>query len=135
MISAYRTCTQNYMAPEFVRRRPTDHRLDFFFFNDTTTTEIYTLSLHDALPICCLFSRTPLSLVREILRARRRGGSRSEEHTSELQSRRDVVCRLVLEKKYQFPHLALSGSMRHFHIVRICETEHIHDTDLLDKDT
>src|SRR5712664_4851323 len=65
----------------------------FFFFNDTATTEIYTLSLHDALPIhrvhppwgpCSRNTRTP---------------SRSEEHTSELQSRSDLVCRLLLEKK------------------------------------
>src|SRR6266496_6770744 len=65
----------------------------FFFFNDTATTEIYTLSLHDALPIFSCWCR-------------RRGGlpwhsctRRSEEHTSELQSRRDLVCRLLLEKK------------------------------------
>src|SRR6266496_2186861 len=68
----------------------------FFFFNDTATTEIYTLSLHDALPI----SRH--GCVRHVLprchTVRRRRG-RSEEHTSELQSRRDLVCRLLLEKK------------------------------------
>src|SRR2546429_6837634 len=72
----------------------------FFFFNDTATTEIYTLSLHDALPI--------------LQRARDRGlysapqvvtnvldcvTGRSEEHTSELQSRLHLVCRLLLEKK------------------------------------
>src|SRR5216683_7802972 len=66
----------------------------FFFFNDTATTEIYTLSLHDALPICsacacCRRSRSPS----------RWCASRSEEHTSELQSRSDLVCRLLLEKK------------------------------------
>src|SRR2546430_11550434 len=76
----------------------------FFFFNDTATTEIYTLSLHDALPIwkkkiyaverrpslfgsCACFPRS---------RKRRR---RSEEHTSELQSQSNLVCRLLLEKK------------------------------------
>src|SRR5215469_4589161 len=67
----------------------------FFFFNDTATTEIYTLSLHDALPIsngatltgCALFFWGRLA------------HWRSEEHTSELQSRRDLVCRLLLEKK------------------------------------
>src|SRR3712207_7245963 len=70
-----------------------------FFFNDTATTEIYTLSLHDALPIW-RGSRSPWSY----------GGSsrawpagrrqiRSEEHTSELQSRQYLVCRLLLEKK------------------------------------
>src|SRR2546429_3918465 len=79
----------------------------FFFFNDTATTEIYTLSLHDALPI----SRTrrdvqPVSdgsenplhrLTRSI--GWRAAASRSEEHTSELQSRLHLVCRLLLEKK------------------------------------
>src|SRR5215510_16479713 len=67
----------------------------FFFFNDTATTEIYTLSLHDALPIspspppttCCC---PPASWC---------GSARSEEHTSELQSRGHLVCRLLLEKK------------------------------------
>src|SRR5260221_5169560 len=99
----------------------------FFFFNDTATTEIYTLSLHDALPISSFRRSHP--------RARRgrggrrgargeaaqypRGGiqvfgltaSRSEEHTSELQSHSDLVCRLLLEKKkkkhapQQFVHM------------------------------
>src|SRR6266403_5605116 len=78
-----------------------------FFFNDTPPTEIYTLSLHDALPIsagCAWFS------IRQILRCgsaicswtsprRPSCWPRSEEHTSELQSRRELVCRLLLEKK------------------------------------
>src|SRR5215469_12741074 len=70
-----------------------------FFFNDTATTEIYTLSLHDALPIwsprrraCLISATTRTSSARASL-------TRSEEHTSELQSRRDLVCRLLLEKK------------------------------------
>src|SRR5580700_12287703 len=71
--------------------------LFFFFFNDTATTEIYTLSLHDALPISPFRSR-PASAGHPAL-ALRRVGERSEEHTSELQSRRDLVCRLLLEKK------------------------------------
>src|SRR6266403_6188281 len=65
----------------------------FFFFNDTATTEIYTLSLHDALPIsseCRIFGWQGTKCWRP---------TRSEEHTSELQSRRDLVCRLLLEKK------------------------------------
>src|SRR5438132_7876836 len=73
----------------------------FFFFNDAATTEIYTLSLHDALPI---------SLVSALLNScdtpEGQGagygaatGARSEEHTSELQSHSDLVCRLLLEKK------------------------------------
>src|SRR5438067_9141837 len=79
----------------------------FFFFNDTATTEIYTLSLHDALPISyervlagqsmpgvfIVRNKRPFGpLIDEIL-------LRSEEHTSELQSRFDLVCRLLLEKK------------------------------------
>src|SRR3712207_6893320 len=94
----------------------------FFFFNDTATTEIYTLSLHDALPICCSGSHswpvyrlrsTPLgcrsthgySSVAGLYRGvrtwvrRTRSATRSEEHTSELQSRQYLVCRLLLEKK------------------------------------
>src|SRR2546422_6051987 len=75
------------------------HRV-FFFFNDTATTEIYTLSLHDALPI---FPR-PAAVVLQPARtpSARKGPSgrrRSEEHTSELQSRLHLVCRLLLEKK------------------------------------
>src|SRR3989449_5078281 len=89
----------------------------FFFFNDTATTEIYTLSLHDALPI------SPLD-IGEVSRIHFRGGShigisranptkdpkhldnaRSEEHTSELQSRLHLVCRLLLEKKKNNIHL------------------------------
>src|SRR5216683_8411299 len=68
----------------------------FFFFNDTATTEIYTLSLHDALPISPWF--LPPSAPR--IPARYDDPTaRSEEHTSELQSRSDLVCRLLLEKK------------------------------------
>src|SRR6266511_6372566 len=72
--------------------------LIFFFFIDTATTEIYTLSLHDALPI----SLTPSPAARP---PRRPAGlaitlsTRSEEHTSELQSRENIVCRILLEKK------------------------------------
>src|SRR5437867_7584614 len=73
--------------------------LFFFFFNDTATTEIYTLSLHDALPIY-RWSRVigHLRCMRE-LRQPRHSDPRSEEHTSELQSPYDLVCRLLLEKK------------------------------------
>src|SRR2546430_15617147 len=74
---------------------------DFFFFNDTATTEIYTLSLHDALPIwIALASRTTAFVEsRRGCRASRSPDKRSEEHTSELQSQSNVVCRLLLEKK------------------------------------
>src|SRR2546430_11521172 len=96
----------------------------FFFFNDTATTEIYPLSLHDALPIywaACLRSRRgPRWQGRRLrgsardkrarcgtsripptfsARVRRAAGDRSEEHTSELQSQSNLVCRLLLEKK------------------------------------
>src|SRR6266550_9024804 len=73
----------------------------FFFFNDTATTEIYTLSLHDALPI----SERDLLRLHVVVggngvpRRRRGRARRSEEHTSELQSRLHLVCRLLLEKK------------------------------------
>src|SRR5258705_6962593 len=72
----------------------------FFFFNDTATTEIYTLSLHDALPIYQV-SR-PVRIMLKCSRAYCAAAfvqSRSEEHTSELQSLRHLVCRLLLEKK------------------------------------
>src|SRR5476649_3093436 len=70
--------------------------LFFFFFNDTATTEIYTLSLHDALPI----SAAPGTDTARFGHGVRAGLSiRSEEHTSELQSHSDLVCRLLLEKK------------------------------------
>src|SRR2546426_9162747 len=84
----------------------------FFFFNDTATTEIYTLSLHDALPIYVAvqmfqFFRCFRSSQRQCLPGRAndtgcdwiKGALRSEEHTSELQSPCNLVCRLLLEKK------------------------------------
>src|SRR5206468_11121795 len=78
--------------------------LVFFFFNDPATTEIYTLSLHDALPIWCSRRRGCRSgRGFRPVRGRVRTGCRSEEHTSELQSRSDLVCRLLLEKKNTNP--------------------------------
>src|SRR5258707_15528091 len=75
----------------------------FFFFNDTATTEIYTLSLHDALPISRERGSRRLrvhALARGVRGPAARGSpGRSEEHTSELQSRQYLVCRLLLEKK------------------------------------
>src|ERR1041384_8795299 len=68
----------------------------FFFFNDTATTEIYTLSLHDALPI---WAETSPAAPRPAPWPCPPGGARSEEHTSELQSLAYLVCRLLLEKK------------------------------------
>src|SRR3712207_9435998 len=95
------------------------YRCNIFFFNDTATTEIYTLSLHDALPILTRASshilfignvnRRPTQVacstpchppfVRHDVMASPNVPMRSEEHTSELQSRQYLVCRLLLEKK------------------------------------
>src|SRR3954466_10932016 len=80
---------------------PTSHRVLLFlflFFNDTATTEIYTLSLHDALPILHLTAASDPLHTREGLEALH-ACVRSEEHTSELQSHDNLVCRLLLEKK------------------------------------
>src|SRR5439155_27293183 len=87
------------------------YSLQYFFFNHPTTTDIYTLSLHDALPILsCAKQRSNSSRFRFVLTVnssrsasrrwlRQARTSRSEEHTSELQSRGHLVCRLLLEKK------------------------------------
>src|SRR5258708_26369884 len=74
----------------------------FFFFNDTATTEIYTLSLHDALPICQGVCHAPFPISDDDISLVDNAGwfiERSEEHTSELQSPDHLVCRLLLEKK------------------------------------
>src|SRR5439155_21606922 len=89
-----------------------DHELSFLFFlNATATTGIYTLSLHDALPISTEWTRrrSPPGTTRPATSRRCGGGSsssrrRSEEHTSELQSRGHLVCRLLLEKKKNRKH-------------------------------
>src|SRR5690242_21750439 len=70
-----------------------------FFFNDPSTTEIYTLSLHDALPTSSRPSGTRPRTPRSAWRRTSASRSRSEEHTSELQSHVNLVCRLLLEKK------------------------------------
>src|SRR3712207_6855364 len=107
----------------------------FFFFNDTATTEIYTLSLHDALPISArhradrrgrrahadLRQRLPPRPHRgRPLPAQHEDAGRSEEHTSELQSRQYLVCRLLLEKKkkYAAPYAI------HDHTCSILHTTH-----------
>src|SRR2546429_9820915 len=94
--------------------------ISFFFFNDTATTEIYTLSLHDALPIYTHVAR----LVPGTRSPMKRAGFtlielltvvviialvRSEEHTSELQSRLHLVCRLLLEKKKKTDKITICG--------------------------
>src|SRR5256885_7029844 len=71
----------------------------FFFFNDTATTEIYTLSLHDALPILGFAPLEGMEAMLATAAAPRPLPDRSEEHTSELQSPCNLVCRLLLEKK------------------------------------
>src|SRR5260221_10604125 len=113
--------------------------LSFFFFNDTATTEIYTLSLHDALPISLVpqalvavtdtvpeplpvvmvadvvvppaVTDQPVPVTDQVYEATITTGSRSEEHTSELQSHSDLVCRLLLEKKKkEEPPVTLAGA-------------------------
>src|SRR2546430_10910139 len=85
------------------------HQSLLFFFNDTATPEIYTLSLHDALPI----SRRMRELLGRLFQVDFLKGlavtfRRSEEHTSELQSQSNIVCRLLLEKKKECRPSALS---------------------------
>src|SRR2546422_3879976 len=99
----------------------------YFFFNDTATTEIYTLSLHDALPISSMtqgrasysmefshYDIVPNEIAEKVIaaaKAAREG--RSEEHTSELQSRLHLVCRLLLEKKNIVHFDKLDPMMQH----------------------
>src|SRR5258707_6560321 len=89
-------------------RRALDLVLFLFFFNDTATTEIYTLSLHDALPISSKRSANQRGTLAPVRSAKfficlKNFADRSEEHTSELQSRQYLVCRLLLEKKTYSP--------------------------------
>src|SRR2546422_7329268 len=82
----------------------------FFFFNDTATTEIYTLSLHDALPIYPPPERLPIDFFvrpHTLYSPMTQAAKRSEEHTSELQSRLHLVCRLLLEKKKKKKHIKI----------------------------
>src|SRR5438034_11711728 len=92
----------SYVLPD---RDSLNRSLSFFFFNDPATTEIYTLSLHDALPISSSTFTLPVTLTAFSPRDRSAPAisSRSEEHTSELQSHSDLVCRLLLEKKKKKP--------------------------------
>src|SRR2546430_7826161 len=106
--------------------------VSFFFFNDTATTEIYTLSLHDALPISVTSSpfsttaprrmgiRPPMARMSVVLR--------SEEHTSELQSQSNLVCRLLLEKKKNNLTPPTPSSTRHTHTPTTTHTPPHHTT-------
>src|SRR5712691_12482219 len=93
----------------------------FFFFNDTATTEIYTLSLHDALPIAVHRAldddRSPGAGDRGVARGRQR----SEEHTSELQSQSNLVCRLLIENKKKIRRYKLETRIQN----RRTESRHI----------
>src|SRR2546430_10495050 len=105
--------------------------LFFFFFNDTATTEIYTLSLHDALPISVegatqlrglqfWYSQQTLSDPAKIIKypatIQVSKQKRSEEHTSELQSQSNLVCRLLLEKKNSTKPYRRQANSSHTHI-------------------
>src|SRR5438132_8829089 len=92
-----------------------------FFFTDTTTTQISTLSLHDALPICAALSSNGAPSLSDRVRSLRLGDqrkARSEEHTSELQSHSDLVCRLLLEKKKL---TLLCIATQHLDFARCCD--------------
>src|SRR2546427_348343 len=115
-----RTKRRRTALPRIVTSRICIRTARFFFFNDTATTEIYTLSLHDALPIYRARGRRhagdaalntlrglhePLPGIPGGRRAQLRLGlSRSGEHTSELQSQSNLGCRLLLEKKKELAH-------------------------------
>src|SRR2546430_17058568 len=103
MHTVFTSLSISFLSLVTVLLQPAQLFFSFFFFNDTATTEIYTLSLHDALPIY-VSTRGSVELIR---RAKEQGINvtaeatphRSEEHTSELQSQSNLVCRLLLEKK------------------------------------
>src|SRR5207302_9981660 len=86
---------------QLFKRKAAYHESGLFFFTDPAPAEIYTLSLHDALPIYLRACRIRVDLRARMLDqlCHRVGHLRSEEHTSELQSRENLVCRLLLEKK------------------------------------
>src|SRR5256885_5208092 len=100
----------------------------FFFFNDTATTEIYTLSLHDALPISnpavqklVLEIKTEVETGSSLAAAFRKYPLRSEEHTSELQSPCNLVCRLLLEKKKNNDNSPKFENQQHNCCVRVID--------------
>src|SRR2546430_12846092 len=105
---------------------PLHHCFFFFFFNDTATTEIYTLSLHDALPI--LLERRPHTRVFVVTDAVKGIDKdlRSEEHTSELQSQSNLVCRLLLEKKKKSKKIPTYNTRQTMSILTTTITPHRH---------
>src|SRR5260370_27633121 len=106
-----------------------------FFFNDTATTEIYTLSLHDALPICNRPIAAPVvadigSAMSAFLGMLKPGqikvqSARSEEHTSELQSHLNLVCRLLLEKKKSYNERQVTDSDRPSRRITVPTLHHV----------
>src|SRR5271166_4751674 len=103
---------------DFRKHDPLCTVLVLFFFNDTATTEIYTLSLHDALPIWHSFSCAAKAFILSHRVDSSVHGNRSEEHTSELQSRGHLVCRLLLEKKN------ISRRVQHLSPMKKIKTNH-----------
>src|SRR5438552_12314793 len=95
----------------------------FFFFNDTATTEIYTLSLHDALPIFFFPIQRPANHGRPLQKPTTH---RSEEHTSELQSPDHLVCRLLLEKKKKTLH---KKTQSYYSLTQIYICDRLHNRD------
>src|SRR5256885_12721502 len=102
----------------------------FFFFNDTATTEIYTLSLHDALPISFLAEKERMTSALLKVRLFEKGmewmdrtTARSEEHTSELQSPCNLVCRLLLEKKKNNIDPDSNHTLTHFERITTVELD------------
>src|SRR5439155_24644229 len=125
----YTTSNHLYLIIEVLQRIIRSGILfDFFFFNDTATTEIYTLSLHDALPIFSLPRVWGDGSIPPTDSGGWRNGDlspRSEEHTSELQSRGHLVCRLLLEKKkHSFHH---EHYLDYFYWI---DLRHLHDQHL-----
>src|SRR5439155_10970442 len=125
------TSSSSCIKLEFVTRSicfQVDRHVSFsFFFHDPATTEIYTLSLHDALPILVrplLFGRGAQRLLEDVARQLLGGGGggrgRSEEHTSELQSRGHLVCRLLLEKKKEIVYVFLKDSNTRDINIEVC---------------
>src|SRR5438046_7187517 len=94
-MSLLRSCVRHRLSPA----AGTFSSFSLFFFNDPATTEIYTLSLHDALPISAPMPAIHRQPAGCFIWRTRRPSARSEEHTSELQSLTNLVCRLLLEKK------------------------------------